>query len=85
MRNYILSFVLIGFFKCGIGYSLVVNTLGNPQDPNNEIRQSIVDFSKCLELELNDQINFGYLIYVNMGHVPYSSFYDGMEFIYEKE
>lgn len=63
----------------------VANSLADPLDPNKEIHQSIVDFSKRIEYELDDRIKFDYMTYENAGHVPYSSFYDGMKFIFEKE
>jgi len=63
----------------------VANSLADPLDPNKEIHQSIVDLSKRIKSELDDQIKFKYMTYENAGHVPYSSFYDGMKFIFEKE
>ena len=63
----------------------VANSLADPLDPNKEIHQSIVDFSKRIKYELDDRIKFDYITYENAGHVPYSSFYDGMKFIFEKE
>ena len=63
----------------------VANSLADPQDPNKEIHQSIVDFSKRIQSELNDRVTFKYMTYENAGHVPYSSFYDGMKFISEIE
>ena len=63
----------------------VANSLADPLDPNKEIHQSIVDLSKRIKSELDDRIKFKYMTYENAGHVPYSSFYDGMKFIFEKE
>lgn len=63
----------------------VANSLDDPLDPNKEIHQSIVILSKRIEYELDDRIKFEYITYENAGHVPYSSFYDGMKFIFEKE
>ncbi|WP_104734522.1 alpha/beta hydrolase [Hanstruepera ponticola] len=63
----------------------VANSLADPLDPNKEIHQSIIDLSKRIEHELGDQIKYEYITYENAGHVPYSGFYDGMKFIFEKE
>lgn len=62
----------------------VANSLADPLDPNKEIHQSIVDLSKRIKYELDDRIKFDYMTYENAGHIPYSSFYDGMKFIFEK-
>ncbi len=61
----------------------VANSLADPLDPNQEIHQSIVDLSKRIKNELGDQVKFDYMTYENAGHVPYSSFYDGMKFIFK--
>lgn len=63
----------------------VANSLADPLDPNKEIHQSIVDLSKRIKNELDDRMTFDYMTYENAGHIPYSSFYDGMKFIYKNE
>ncbi|WP_204346608.1 alpha/beta hydrolase [Psychroserpens algicola] len=63
----------------------VANSLADPLDPNKEIHQSMVDLFKRMKYELDNRIKFEYKTYENAGHVPYSSFYDGMKFIFEKE
>jgi hypothetical protein len=63
----------------------VANSLADPEDPNKEIHQSIVDLSQRIKLELGDRIKFKYMTYENAGHVPYSSFYDGMKYLIEAE
>ncbi|MCK8481704.1 alpha/beta hydrolase [Psychroserpens algicola] len=63
----------------------VANSLADPLDPNKEIHQSMVDLFKRMKYELDNRIKFEYKTYENAGHVPYSSFYDGMKFIFKKE
>lgn len=63
----------------------VANSLTDPLDPNREIHLSILCFSKRLKSELGDSLKFKYATYENAGHVPYSSFYDGMKYISENE
>lgn len=61
----------------------VANSLSDPLDPNQEIHQSVIDFSKTLKSALGDRIQFQYKTYENAGHVPYASFYDGMKYVLE--
>ncbi len=61
----------------------VANSLADPLDPKKEIHQSIVDLSKRIKNELDDRMKFDYMTYENAGHIPYSSFYDGMKFTFE--
>jgi len=63
----------------------VANSLADPLDPNREIHQSILGFSKRLKSELGNRMIFKYATYENAGHVPYSSFYDGMKYIFKYE
>lgn len=63
----------------------VANSLADPLDPKKEIHQSIVDFSERIEHELDGRVKFDYMTYENAGHVPYSSFYDGMKFLFESK
>jgi len=63
----------------------VANSLNDPQDPNKELHQSIVNLSKRLKTEIGERIIFEYLTYEDAGHVPYSSFYDGMKYIFKPE
>ena len=62
----------------------VANSLSDPLDPNQEIHQSVVDFSMRIQMELDNRIKFEYMSYENAGHIPYASFYDGMKFIFEE-
>jgi uncharacterized protein len=63
----------------------VANSLADPLDPNGEIHQAMLDFSKKLKSELGDSIKYRYATYEDAGHVPYSSFYDGMKYVLEVE
>jgi uncharacterized protein len=63
----------------------VANSLADPLDPNGEIHQAMLDFSKKLKSELGDGIKYRYATYEDAGHVPYSSFYDGMKYVLEVE
>jgi predicted alpha/beta superfamily hydrolase len=63
----------------------VANSLADPLDPNGEIHQAMLDFSKKLKSVLGDSIKFRYATYEDAGHVPYSGFYDGMRYVLEVE
>jgi predicted alpha/beta superfamily hydrolase len=63
----------------------VANSLADPLDPNKEIHQSMLDFSKKLKSILGDNMKFRYATYEDAGHVPYSGFYDGMKYISENK
>ena len=63
----------------------VANSLADPLDPKGEIHQSVVDFSERVASELNGRVEFKFMTYEYLGHVPYSSFYDGMKFIMKTE
>ena len=63
----------------------IANSLTDPEDPNQEIHHSIVDFSKRVHSELGERISFKYATYDNAGHVPYAGFYDGLKYIMKKE
>lgn len=62
----------------------VANSLADPLDPKGEIHQSVIDFSERVTSELKGRVEFKYMTYEDAGHVPYSSFYDGMKFIFKK-
>lgn len=63
----------------------VANSLADPLDPNKEIHRSMVYFSERIQSEISEQVEFKYVTYENAGHVPYSSFYDGMKYIMKTE
>jgi predicted alpha/beta superfamily hydrolase len=63
----------------------IANSLDDPFDPNKEVHNAMLEFSKKIESELGDRISFKYVTYNNYGHVPYPSFYDGLKYILETE
>ncbi len=61
----------------------ITNGLEDPLDPNGVLHRQMVEFSKLLIENLEDNISLRYLPYVNEGHVPFYSLYDGLKFIYK--
>lgn len=63
----------------------VANSLVDPYDPNKEVHKSMLEFSEKVKSELGNKVSFQYKTYDNYGHVPFPSFYDGLEFILKSE
>lgn len=63
----------------------VANSLNDPFDPKKEVHLEILEFSKKVKSELGDRMSFKYVTYDNYGHVPFTSSYDGLKYIMEKE
>ena len=63
----------------------VANSLIDPYDPNKEVHQSMLEFSRKIKAELGGKLFFKYKTYENYGHVPFPSFYDGLEYILKSE
>lgn len=63
----------------------VANSLADPLDPNKEIHHAMIDFSKKINAVFGESMYFKYVTYENAGHIPYSSFYDGLKYILESK
>ena len=63
----------------------VANSLVDSYDTNNEVHNAMLNFSQKIETELGDRIFFKYVTYDDYGHVPYPSFYDGLNYILKIE
>ena len=63
----------------------VANSLVDPYDPNKEVHQAMLEFSRKVNSELGNKMSFKYKTYDNYGHVPFPSFYDALEFILKSE
>jgi len=61
----------------------IANSLADPFDPQKEVHNSILEFSKKVKSELGERLSFRYVTYDNYGHVPFPSFYDGLKFVLE--
>lgn len=59
----------------------IANSIADPYDPNQEVHNAIIAFSEKLEMKLGDSIRFKYETYDKYGHVPYPSFYDGLNYV----
>ncbi len=60
----------------------ITNGMDDPLDPNGEMHRQMVDFTNLLNRELGDKISLKYVPYENEGHVPFSSLYDALRFIF---
>ena len=63
----------------------VANSLVDPYDPNKEVHQAMIEFTRKVKAEQGDKLIFKYKTYENYGHVPFPSFYDGLEYILKSE
>jgi len=63
----------------------IANSLVDRFDPKKEVHNAMLAFAKKIESELGDRLSFKYVTYDKYGHVPYPSFYDGLEYVLKKE
>ena len=63
----------------------VANSLADPLDPSQEIHHAMLAFSKKINAVFGESMYFKYATYENAGHIPYSSFYDGLKYILESK
>lgn len=59
----------------------VANSLVDSYDPNREVHKAMLAFAEKVNSELGNKIFFKYQTYENYGHVPFPSFFDGLEFV----
>jgi hypothetical protein len=63
----------------------VANSIADPFDPKKEVHNAMLEFSKKVKSELGERLSFKYVTYDNYGHVPFPSFYDGLNFVLENK
>ncbi|MCB0669570.1 MAG: alpha/beta hydrolase [Saprospiraceae bacterium] len=63
----------------------VANSLVDPYDPNKEVHQAMLEFAQKIKSELGNKMSFKYKTYEDYGHVPFPSFYDGLEYVLKTE
>ncbi|WP_425636500.1 alpha/beta hydrolase [Algoriphagus yeomjeoni] len=62
----------------------IANSLNDPYDPDKEVHYAMQQFTKKVKMDLGDRLSFEYKTYEEYGHVPFPSFYDGLNYILEK-
>ncbi|WP_161595288.1 alpha/beta hydrolase [Maribacter aurantiacus] len=62
----------------------VANSLADPFDPKKEVHYAMLEFAEKVNSELGDRVSFKYVTYDNYGHVPFPSFYDGLNYVLKK-
>ncbi|TXE14733.1 alpha/beta hydrolase [Algoriphagus aquimarinus] len=62
----------------------IANSLNDSYDPNKEVHNAMLQFTKKVKTDLGDRLSFEYKTYEEYGHVPYPSFYDGLKYILGK-